>query len=304
MSVITLPVCPCSRVRANEQSCKNKNKHSCERENLASLVGRPPTAPPTTSRRNPSVGDRGSRVRGICARSPFASIPRAGFGTRMGRASGASIAAVCAVVTSVLGDAAASPGQIRTRPNHASSRSSEGGESMRGFRLRRPRVVFAVALVTLGLAAGAAQAVTPGVDPPTYTNSLNPGDSVTITKTVHTPIIPPKPDIIFLADTTGSMGPTLANVQANATAIMNTIRTAQSDSAFAAAQYKDFDCGLDAFASSSIRPLRLRSRPSRPRSAPGARRRAAAVTRPRRRSTRSSSSAPTPLSASGRTRRP
>ena len=119
---------------------------------------------------------------------------------------------------------------------------------MRGFRLRRPRVVFAVALVTLGLAAGAAQAVTPGVDPPTYTNSLNPGDSVTITKTVHTPIIPPKPDIIFLADTTGSMGPTLANVQANATAIMNTIRTAQSDSAFAAAQYKDFDCGLDAFA--------------------------------------------------------
>ena len=119
---------------------------------------------------------------------------------------------------------------------------------MRSFRFRRPRVVFAVVLVTFGLAAGAAQAVTPGVDPPTYTNSLNPGDSVTITKTVHTPIIPPKPDIIFLADTTGSMGPTLANVQANATTIMNTIRTAQSDSAFAAAQYKDFDCGLDAFA--------------------------------------------------------
>jgi uncharacterized repeat protein (TIGR01451 family) len=119
---------------------------------------------------------------------------------------------------------------------------------MRSFRFRRPRVVFAVVLVTFGLAAGAAQAVTPGVDPPTYTTSLNPGDSVTITKTVHTPIIPPKPDIIFLADTTGSMGPTLANVQANATSIMNTIRTAQSDSAFAAAQYKDFDCPTDAFA--------------------------------------------------------
>ena len=92
---------------------------------------------------------------------------------------------------------------------------------MRRFRLERPRIVFAVALVTFGLAAGVAQAVTPGVDPPTVTTSLNPGESVTITKVVHTPIIPPKPDIIFLADTTGSMGATLANVQANATAIMN-----------------------------------------------------------------------------------
>src|SRR5581483_7648218 len=40
-----------------------------------------------------------------------------------------------------------------------------------------------------------------------------PGSSVDIEKCVEVPAIPPKADIIFLADTTGSMGPALANVQ-------------------------------------------------------------------------------------------
>ena len=111
------------------------------------------------------------------------------------------------------------------------------------IRLGRTRVVAALTLVTVGLAVGAAQAVTPGVDPATVSTSLNPGGSFTVTKTVHTPTIPPKPDIVFLADTTGSMGPTLTNVQTNATDIMNDVRLAQSDSDFAAAQYKDVACG-------------------------------------------------------------
>jgi uncharacterized repeat protein (TIGR01451 family) len=124
------------------------------------------------------------------------------------------------------------------------------------FRLGRTRVVAALTLVTVGLAVGTAQAVTPGVEPATVSTTLNPGESFTVTKTVHTPTIPPKPDIVFLADTTGSMGPTLTNVQTNATAIMNDVRSAQSDSDFAAAQYKDVACGggfnLDQSISSSI----------------------------------------------------
>src|SRR4051794_16484589 len=100
------------------------------------------------------------------------------------------------------------------------------------FRLGRTRVVAALTLVTVGLAVGAAQAVTPGVDPASVTTTLNPGGSFTVTKTIHTPTIPPKPDIVFLADTTGSMGPALANVQANSTSIMNAVRLAQSDSDF------------------------------------------------------------------------
>ena len=124
------------------------------------------------------------------------------------------------------------------------------------IRLGRTRVVAALTLVTVGLAVGTAQAVTPGVEPATVSTTLNPGESFTVTKTVHTPTIPPKPDIVFLADTTGSMGPTLTNVQTNATAIMNDVRSAQSDSDFAAAQYKDVACGggfnLDQSISSSI----------------------------------------------------
>ena len=92
------------------------------------------------------------------------------------------------------------------------------------IRLGRTRVVAALTLVTVGLAVGAAQAVTPGVEPATVSTTLNPGESFTVTKTVHTPTIPPKPDIVFLADTTASMGPTLTNVQTNATAIMNDVR--------------------------------------------------------------------------------
>jgi hypothetical protein len=38
-----------------------------------------------------------------------------------------------------------------------------------------------------------------------------PGGSLTIDKTLTTPVIPPKPDVVFLADTTGSMQSALDN---------------------------------------------------------------------------------------------
>ena len=66
--------------------------------------------------------------------------------------------------------------------------------------------------------------------------------SAPIDKVVTTPAIPPKPDIVFLADTTGSMGPAIANVQANAGTIMASVLAAQPDAQFGAASYKDFDC--------------------------------------------------------------
>ncbi len=63
--------------------------------------------------------------------------------------------------------------------------------------------------------------------------------SAPILKTVATPPIPPKPDIVFLADTTGSMGPAIANVQANISAIMTSVNGSVSDAQFGAAQYRD-----------------------------------------------------------------
>ena len=98
------------------------------------------------------------------------------------------------------------------------------------------RVAVAVAFVAAGsLSSVYAQ----GLDPASVTQALKPGDSFDLTKTVITPPIPPRPDICYLADTTGSMGATLTNVRNNATMIMNLVRAAQPDSQFCAAQYKD-----------------------------------------------------------------
>jgi hypothetical protein len=65
------------------------------------------------------------------------------------------------------------------------------------------------------------------------------GGSVNVAKSVPTPAIPPNPEICFLADTTGSMGPAIANVQANAVSIMNTVLASQPSAEFCAAQYRD-----------------------------------------------------------------
>jgi uncharacterized repeat protein (TIGR01451 family) len=100
---------------------------------------------------------------------------------------------------------------------------------------------------TLMLAVGVTAASGSGVDPSSYAATLTSGSSVTITKTVHTPAIPPRVDILFLADTTGSMGPTIANVQSNASTIMSDVRSAQPDTEFGAANYRDFNC-TDPFA--------------------------------------------------------
>lgn len=81
----------------------------------------------------------------------------------------------------------------------------------------------------------------PGLDPSIVSKTLFPGESTTITKTVYTPeqASPPVLDVMFLADTTGSMGPAIANVAANATTIMNAVLAAQPSSQFGAAQYTD-----------------------------------------------------------------
>jgi uncharacterized repeat protein (TIGR01451 family) len=105
---------------------------------------------------------------------------------------------------------------------------------------RRLCLLVGVTAVTLGASLGIAFGA--GVEPTSYSETLESGSSVTITKTVHTPAIPPNPDIVFLSDTTGSMESAIKNVQANATSIMKSVNEAQPPGAtaeFAAANYKD-----------------------------------------------------------------
>jgi hypothetical protein len=70
--------------------------------------------------------------------------------------------------------------------------------------------------------------------------NLSPGGGLTETKTITTPQILPKPDVYFLADTTGSMGGALANVKANASQILSTVKANSSQPRFGAGDYKDF----------------------------------------------------------------
>ncbi|AXH96244.1 VWA domain-containing protein [Ornithinimicrobium avium] len=77
------------------------------------------------------------------------------------------------------------------------------------------------------------------VDPPTYSDALDPGASVTITKTVTTPEVLPQPDIVLLVDRTGSMGGAITNVKANMATIVSTVEAAQPDAQWAVASYCD-----------------------------------------------------------------
>ena len=78
------------------------------------------------------------------------------------------------------------------------------------------------------------------VNPPAVDDTLAPTYSIDVDKTVQTPDIPPRPDIIFLADTTGSMTDALLNVQANASTIMSDVDDGTAGTPyFAAAEYRD-----------------------------------------------------------------
>ena len=79
------------------------------------------------------------------------------------------------------------------------------------------------------------------VTPASVEAGLPPGGSIHIEKRVQTPEIPPDPDIVFLADTTGSMVDAINNVQTNANAILAAIVAgAGGVEQFGVAQYRDF----------------------------------------------------------------
>lgn len=110
--------------------------------------------------------------------------------------------------------------------------------------IRRSALTLAAAgalVATPALAMGA------GVSPASYDASVDPGDTVHVTKTVTTPEIPPKPDIVLVVDETGSMGPAIANVKAEMGSIVSSVQTAQPQAQFAVASYKDVSDGTGLF---------------------------------------------------------
>src|SRR5262249_51214596 len=69
--------------------------------------------------------------------------------------------------------------------------------------------------------------------------TLAPGESATVPKTVHTPLIPPRPDVVLLVDSTGSMYDAIKNVKDNLPVIINKVHDVQPDPRFAVVMYGD-----------------------------------------------------------------
>ncbi|HET6289506.1 MAG TPA: Calx-beta domain-containing protein, partial [Amycolatopsis sp.] len=105
---------------------------------------------------------------------------------------------------------------------------------------RRPLSVVLTAVTVMLASTAVAAAAPPGVDPATVDLTLDAGQSTTVTKNVTTSAVPPNPDLVLLADTTGSMGGPIGNVRANAGAITGDVLAAQPTAQFGVAEYKDF----------------------------------------------------------------
>ncbi|MFI7576944.1 VWA domain-containing protein [Micromonospora sp. NPDC049497] len=112
-------------------------------------------------------------------------------------------------------------------------------------RARGVGVVAAATAMVTALAVPAAAA--PGVSPAVVDRDADPGTSIPVSKVVSTPPIPPKPDVVLLVDTTGSMGGAIANVRTNLQQVITDVRAAQPSAQFAVASYRDTGDGAELF---------------------------------------------------------
>lgn len=107
---------------------------------------------------------------------------------------------------------------------------------------RRVRIVLLAVVLCAALCVAAPAslaAAAPGVAPGAIDLTLTPGARRMVPTTLTTPTVVPDPDIVFLADTTGSMDPALTNVRNALPSIMTKINAAAPTARFAVAEYKE-----------------------------------------------------------------
>jgi hypothetical protein len=102
---------------------------------------------------------------------------------------------------------------------------------------------------SVAVAAPSLQSITPS----SVVVTIPQGSKDVIKKEVQTPTIPPKVDIYFLSDTTGSMGGAIAAVAAAGAPIIATIDAVTPDAQYGAGDYKDFP--FDAYAFNNGAPI-------------------------------------------------
>jgi len=95
-------------------------------------------------------------------------------------------------------------------------------------------------ITALAFALVRSAVASPGISPATVNKTADPGSSFNVGKVVTTPQIPPKPDVVLLVDVTGSMSPTIGNIQNNLKDVITTVKAEQPNAQFAVASFGDF----------------------------------------------------------------
>ena len=118
-------------------------------------------------------------------------------------------------------------------------------------RTRRSRV--AVVAISVTLFGQTALQLTP-VAPAAVATAAGPvavtvaaGTSGSVPFTVDVPARPPAADILIAIDTTGSMGPSIAQAKADATDIVSGVKASVADSHFAVVDFKDSGDGSNEY---------------------------------------------------------
>jgi hypothetical protein len=93
--------------------------------------------------------------------------------------------------------------------------------------------------VLVGIAAVGGQAAD-SFKPTSISLTLAPGAAWNTSQTLHLDTLPPKADIVFAVDTTGSMGAAIADAKADAASIVNRIKASIPGSRFAVVDFKDY----------------------------------------------------------------
>jgi hypothetical protein len=108
--------------------------------------------------------------------------------------------------------------------------------------IRKGITALLAAVIVVSVLAMAASA---SISPDTFEAELSPCESITVNKTVEIPELPPRGDVIFAFDLTGSMGGIINTAKSNATDIMDCVDALGVDVNYGVMSYMDYPHSYD-----------------------------------------------------------
>jgi hypothetical protein len=113
---------------------------------------------------------------------------------------------------------------------------------MNSKHTRKGITALLAAVIVVSVLAMAASA---SISPDTFEAELSPCESITVNKTVEIPELPPRGDVIFAFDLTGSMGGIINTAKSNATDIMDCVDALGVDVNYGVMSYMDYPHSYD-----------------------------------------------------------